>query len=85
MNEPVELRYVTPDEAAILMHRNVRTIRRWMTARLVTIYERGDGKLVLDRLELPKVEQAQRRANPVRRAKRAQMFAQVASMSYPRD
>ena len=79
MTEPK--RYVTPEEAAILTHRSERTIRRWMTGRLVTIYKRGDGKLVLDRLELPKVERAQRHANPVRHAKRAETFAQVRSMT----
>lgn len=85
MNEPILKQYVTPDEAAILMHCTVRTIRRWMNAQLVTIYKRSDGKAVLDRLELPKVKRAQTHANPVRRAKRADMFAQVASMTYSRQ
>lgn len=85
MTEPILKQYVTPDEAAILMHCTVRTIRRWMTSRLLTIYKRSDGKLMLDRLELPKVQRAQRHANPVRRAKRAETFAQVASMTYSRQ
>lgn len=78
MNEPILKQYVTPDEAAILMHCTVRTIRRWMNAQLVTIYKRSDGKAVLDRLELVKVQRAQRHANPARHAKRVEMFAHVA-------
>jgi hypothetical protein len=79
VTEPILKRYVTPEEAAILAHRNVRTIRRWMNAQLLTIYKRSDGKTVLDRLELPKVQRAQRHANPVRHAKRLETFAQVAA------
>jgi hypothetical protein len=78
---PVNKRYITPEEAAILTHRSVRTIRRWMTGRLLTIYKRSDGKLMLDRLELTAVERAQRHANPVRHAKRVETFAQVRSMT----
>jgi len=78
-------RYLTLDEAAAFTHRRVRTIRRWMNAELLTIYRRSDGKLVLDRFELVKVERAQRNANPVRAARRAETFAQVASMTYPRE
>lgn len=78
------MRYLTVTEAAQFMQCGERTIRRWMTARLVTIYKRADGRVVLDRLELPKVERDQRRRNPVRSAKRAQTFAQVAAMTYSR-
>lgn len=85
MTEPILKQYVTPDEAAILMHCTVRTIRRWMNAQLLTIYKRDGEKAVLDRLELPKVQRAQRHANPVRHAKRAQTFAQVAAMTYSRE
>jgi hypothetical protein len=79
VTEPIRMRYVTPEEAAILTHRNVRTIRRWMNAQLLTIYKRSDGKTVLDRLELVKVQRAQRHANPARHAKRVEMFAHVAN------
>ena len=83
-DDEIPMRYLTVAEAAMLMQCGERTIRRWMTARLVTIYRRDDGRIVLDRLELPKVERDQRRRNPVRSRKRAEMFAQVAGMTYDR-
>ncbi len=83
MNEPTT--YLTVAEAALWLGKGERTIRRWMTARLVTIYKRGDGMLVLDITELSRVEREQRHRNPVRHAKRAQTFAQVASMTYSRE
>ena len=78
MTEPTT--YLTVAEAALWLNKGERTIRRWMTARLVTIYKRGDGMLVLDITELSRVEREQRHRNPVRHAKRTQMFAQVRSV-----
>lgn len=82
MTGPTE--YLTVTESAAWLKCSERTIRRWMNASLLTIYRRGDGKLVLDILELARVEREQRHRNPVRNARRAERFAQVASMSYPR-
>lgn len=78
MTEPTT--YLTVAEAALWLGKNERTIRRWMTARLLTIYKRADGMLVLNVAELGRVEREQRRRNPVRSAKRAQTFAQVRSV-----
>jgi hypothetical protein len=69
--------YVTPDEAAILADRNVRTIRRWMTGRLLATYRRGDGKLVVNRLELLAVERAQRTARKSPRARLRQDYVEA--------
>jgi hypothetical protein len=77
--------YLTVADAALWFGKSERTIRRWMGLRLLAVYRRGDGKLVLGLAELTRVEKAQRNANPVRRARRAEMFAQVASMTYSRD
>jgi hypothetical protein len=74
--------YVTPAEAAILTKRGERTIRRWMTGRLLTIYKTSSGRVVLDRLEVARVAKQQCSRNPVRHAVRAQRFAQVAAMTY---
>jgi len=77
--------YLTVAEAALWLGKGERTVRRWMNARLVTVYKRGDGILVLDITELGRVEREQRHRNPVRHAKRTQMFAQVGSMTYSRQ
>jgi len=77
--------YLTVAEAAIWAGRSERTVRRWMNFELLTIYRRDDGMIVLDMAELTRAERAARQANPVRRARRAQMFAQVASMTYSSD
>ena len=78
--------YVTVAEAAERMERSERTIRRWMNARLLTVYRRSsDGLLVLDFAELTQVEREQRHRNPTRGRKRAETFAQVASMTYRRQ
>lgn len=77
--------YLTVAEAALWLDRTERTIRRWMSLRLLAIYKRGDGKLVLELVELTRVDRAQRNRNPVRRRKRDETFAQVAPMTYRRD
>lgn len=79
MNEPILKQYVTVEEAAVLAHRGERTIRRWMNAQLLTIYRRSDGKIVLDRLELPAVQRAQRqvRNQPRGRVRREHFEALV--------
>jgi hypothetical protein len=77
-----ETTYLTVADAAAWFDKNERTIRRWMSARLLSIYKRDDGKIVLDLAELNRVERDQRHRNPVRHAKRAQTFAQVAAMTY---
>jgi len=80
--------YLTVAEAALWLECSERTVRRWMTGRLLAIYERGDGKLVLELKELTRLHRAQQHRNPVQRQRsnlRAQRFAQVASMTYPRD
>lgn len=77
--------YLTVAEAALFTHRSERTIRRWMHYRLLTIYRRGDGILVLDIQEIVRAEREQRNANPTRAKKRATTFAQVRAMTYPRD
>lgn len=77
--------YLTVAEAALWLDRTDRTIRRWMNARLLTIYRRGDGKLVLELTELARVDREQRARNPARTRKRAETFAQVASMTYRRQ
>lgn len=77
--------YLTVAEAALWLDRSERTIRRWMNLQLLAVYRRGDGKLVLDLAELTKVERVQRNRNPVRKARRAERFAQVASMTYRRQ
>ena len=77
--------YLTVAEAALWLDRSERTIRRWMNLQLLAVYKRGDGKLVLEVTELTKVERSQRRRNPVRKARRAERFAQVESMTYSRD
>ena len=77
--------YLTVAEAAFWCDKSERTIRRWMGLRLLAVYRRGDGKLVLELAELARVEKAQRNANPVRRARRAETFAQVESMTYSRE
>lgn len=79
-----ETTYLTVSEAALWLHRTERTIRRWMNARLLAIYRRGDGKLVLELTELTRVDREQRNRNPVRGRKRAETFAQAASMTYRR-
>lgn len=78
-------RYLTVEEAALWLRRSERTIRRWMNAELLAVYKRGDGRLVLELAELTRVERAQRNRNPVRRARRDERLAQVASMTYPPD
>ncbi len=84
MKSPDE--YVTVAEAAKRMGRSERTIRRWMNARLLAVYRRsGDGLLVLDYAELAQVEREQRHRNPARTRRRAETFAQVASMTYRRQ
>lgn len=65
-SEPV---YVTVAEAVILTKVSERTIRRWMNARLLAIYRRGDGKLALKVTELMAVEREQRQAANRPRAK----------------
>lgn len=74
----IRKQYVTIAEAAILAHRDERTIRRWMNAQLVTIYRRKTtGEILLDRLELPAVGRAQRqvRCAPRGRARRERFEA----------
>lgn len=58
--------YLTVEESARWLHRTPRTIKRWMNARLLAVYRRGDGKLVLELTELARVDRAQRRANVAR-------------------
>lgn len=77
--------YLTAAEAAIITHKSERTIRRWMSLRLLGIYKRGDGMLVLELGELQAVERAQRNRNPVRKARRDETFAQVRPMTYSRQ
>lgn len=78
--------YVTVAEAAERMERSERTIRRWMNARLLTVYRRsGDGLLVLDFAELTHVEREQRCRTSARKRRRDAMLAQLQSVSYPRD
>ena len=77
--------YVTVAEAAEKFGKSERTIRRWMSARLLTIYRRGDGILVLDIAEVTRVEQYQRRRTGARKRRRDAMLAQLQSVSYPRD
>jgi len=77
--------YLTVAEAAAEYGKTERTIRRWMTAGLLTIYKRSDGRLVLDPAELGKVERYQRRRIGARERRRDAMLAQLQSMSYPRD
>ena len=61
--------YVTVAEAALLTHVSERTIRRWMNARLLAIYRRGDGKLALKVTDLTAVEREQRQARCSPRAR----------------
>lgn len=77
--------YMTVAEAAKDTGKTERTIRRWMTAGLLTIYRRGDGRLVLDAAELGKVERYQRRRIGARERRRDAMLAQLRSVSYPPD
>jgi hypothetical protein len=58
--------YLTVSESALWLHRSERTIKRWMNARLLAVYRRADGKLVLAVADLARVERAQRRANVAR-------------------
>jgi len=80
-----EKQYLTVEEAALWVKRDPRTIRRWMNARLLTIYERGDGRLLLDAAELGRVERRQRRRIGARERRRDAMLAQLKSVSYPAD
>lgn len=77
--------YLTVAEAAKGLDRTERTIRRWMNAQLLTIYKRGDGRLVLDAAELGRVERRQRRRIGARERRRDQMLAQLQSVPYPHD
>lgn len=83
MNEPVLKQYVTVAEAAILAHRDERTIRRWMNAQLLTIYRRkSDQQILLDRLELPAVGRAQRKARSAPRGRvRREHFDALADLA----
>jgi hypothetical protein len=59
-----QLEYVSPEDAAIITHRNVRTIRKWMTARFIAVYrDNASGKLLLKVDDLIPLDQAQRRLN----------------------
>lgn len=65
MNSPDE--YLTVSEAAKWARRTERTIKRWMTLRLITVYRRNlDGALVVHVKELAQLERSQRRANVAR-------------------
>jgi len=77
--------YVTVAEAAQSLDRTDRTIRRWMSARLVAVYRRGDGRIVLDLAELKRLEQRQRRRTGARVRRRDRMLAELHLVSYPRD
>jgi len=58
------LEFVSPDDAAVITHRNVRTIRRWMTGRLLATYRDNiNGGLLVKVDDLMVVDRAQRRAN----------------------
>jgi excisionase family DNA binding protein len=77
--------YLTVAEAAKDLGLTERTIRRWMSARLLAVYKRSDGRLVLDAAELGKVERRQRRRIGARERRRDEMLAQLRSMSYRSD
>lgn len=56
--------YLTIEDAAAWAHRGERTIKRWMTARLLTTYQRRwDGALMVASKELVLVERSMRRRN----------------------
>lgn len=58
------LEYVSPEDAAALAHRNVRTIRKWMNARLIATYrDNATGGLLVKVDDLMLLDRAQRRAN----------------------
>jgi pyrimidine operon attenuation protein/uracil phosphoribosyltransferase len=58
------LEYVGPEDAAAITHRNVRTIRKWMNARLIATYQDNvSGKLLVKVDDLMLLDRAQRRAN----------------------
>lgn len=58
------LEYVNLEDAALLTHRNVRTVKRWMTARLLAVYrDNSSGKLLVKVDDLMLVDRAQRHAN----------------------
>ncbi len=77
--------YETVAETAKRLGKTERTIRRWMTAGLLSIYRRGDGRIVLDVAEVNRVERRQRRRIGAREARRDLMLAQLQSVSYPRQ
>lgn len=56
--------YLTLADAAAWTHRSERTIKRWLTARLLTTYRRRwDGALMVAFKELAVVERSMRRRN----------------------
>lgn len=75
--------YLTVAEAALFTGKTERTIRRWMSGRLLAIYVRGDGKTVLAVTELTRVEREQRRRTGARERRRDAMLAELNLVSYP--
>lgn len=58
------LEYVGPEDAAIITRRNVRTIRKWMNARLLATYrDNASGGLLVKVDDLMLLDRAQRHAN----------------------
>ena len=56
--------YLTIKDAAAWAHRGERTIKRWMTARLLATYRRqADGALMVASKELMLVERSMRHRN----------------------
>lgn len=72
-----ETTYLTVSEAAEWIGCTDRTIRRWMSGRLLAVYRRADGALVLELAELTRVQrdQKRKRQNPRARVRREYMQA----------
>lgn len=62
-------RYITVAQAAIVAHRNTRTIYRWIDKGLLIIEPGDTGEILLDFETVKEVEETRRRGRPRKASK----------------